>query len=101
MLKGLADYVIVGHSERRAMGEDDKVIAKKLAAALRNGLTPILCVGERLHDREAGHAKAVVVDQLTADLAHLTAADVSKLVIVYEPVLAINHHDGSPPKPAK
>src|SRR5262245_20765388 len=43
MLKGLVDYVIVGHSERRAMGEDDKLIAKKLAAAVRNGLTPILC----------------------------------------------------------
>jgi triosephosphate isomerase (TIM) len=101
MLKGLADYVIVGHSERRAMGEDDKLIAKKLAAAVRNGLAPILCVGETLHEREAGHSETVVVSQLTADLHNLTAADASKLVIAYEPVWAINHHDGTPPRPAK
>jgi triosephosphate isomerase len=100
MLKGLADYVLVGHSERRAMGEDDKLIAKKMAAAIRNGLTPILCVGENLHDREHGLAQKVVVDQLTANLAMLTAAEVSGIVIAYEPVWAINHHDGKNPKPA-
>jgi triosephosphate isomerase len=95
MLKGLATYVIVGHSERRAMGETDNLIAQKLAAAVRNGLTPILCVGETLHEHEAGHAERVVVDQLTAALRELTASDVAKLVIAYEPVWSINHHDGS------
>ena len=96
MVKGLARYVIVGHSERRAMGETDKTIAKKLAAVVRNGLTPILCVGENLHDRQHHLAEKVVVDQLTADLAMLTAEEVAGIVIAYEPVWAINHHDGAP-----
>lgn len=90
MLKGLVDYVIVGHSERRRdAGEDDKVIAKKLGAAFRNGLTPILCVGESLLEREHKHGRKVVIDQLTADLAMLTADEVEKLVVAYEPVWAI------------
>jgi triosephosphate isomerase len=97
MLKGLVDYVIVGHSERRAMGETDKQIAAKLAAATRNGLTPILCVGETLNEREHNLSEKVVVDQLTASLAMLTAAEVAGLVIAYEPVWAINHHDGKAP----
>ena len=94
MLRGLVQYVIVGHSERRAMGETDKIVAAKLAAARRNGLTPILCVGETLHDREHHLSENVVVDQLTAALANLTAKEVAGLVIAYEPVWAINHHDG-------
>lgn len=100
MLKGLADYVIVGHSERRAAGETDKQIAAKLAAAVRNGLTPILCVGESLYEREHGLSEKVVVDQLAADLAGLTAKEVAGLVIAYEPVWAIDHHDGKPVTPA-
>jgi triosephosphate isomerase len=101
MLKGLAEYAIIGHSERRAMGEDDKLIAKKMADAIRNVITPILCVGETLDQRENGLAQKVVVDQLTADLAQLTATDVSKIVVAYEPVWAINHGDGKsvPAKP--
>jgi triosephosphate isomerase len=94
MLKGLASYVIVGHSERRALGETDKDIAAKLAAAVRNGLKPILCVGEQLADRQAGLSRKVVVDQLEADLADLAADDLAGLAIAYEPVWAINHHDG-------
>jgi triosephosphate isomerase (TIM) len=100
MLHGLVDYVIVGHSERRAMGETDRMIAQKLAAAVRNGLTPILCVGENLNEREHGLAEKVVVDQLTANLRELTADDLKNLVIAYEPVWAINHHDGKTPAPA-
>jgi triosephosphate isomerase len=96
MLKGLVKYVLVGHSERRAMGETDKIIAKKMAAAVRNDLTPVLCVGESLHDREHGLAEKVVVDQLTAALSMLTAEDVSGIVVAYEPVWSINHHDGHP-----
>ncbi len=100
MLRGLVQYVLVGHSERRAMGETDTLIAKKLAAAVRNNLTPILCVGENLHDREHNLAEKVVVDQLTAALANLTAEEVAGLVIAYEPVWAINHHDGKPARHA-
>ncbi len=100
MLDGLANYAIIGHSERRAMGETDPMIAKKLAAAVRNHLIPILCVGENLHERGSGLAAKVVTDQLTADLRDLTAEDISGLVVAYEPVWSINHHDGKPVKHA-
>jgi len=100
MLSGLADYVIIGHSERRAMGETDHDIAAKLAAALRNGLIPVLCIGETLIDRQHGLAQKVVTDQLTADLHELTAEEVARLVIAYEPVWSINHHDGKAVKHA-
>ncbi|HUD11305.1 MAG TPA: triose-phosphate isomerase [Candidatus Saccharimonadia bacterium] len=89
MLKGLADYVIVGHSERRAMGETDKDIARKVAAAIRNNLIPVLCLGESLSERHHGLSTKVVTDQLTADLADVTASDVANMVIAYEPVWAI------------
>lgn len=94
MLHGLVDYVIIGHSERRAMGETDKIVAKKMAAAVRNGLTPILCIGDTLHDHEHNLAGKVVVDQLSAALANLTAEEVSGIVIAYEPIWSINHGDG-------
>ncbi len=97
MLKGLVDYVIVGHSERRAMGEDDKIIAKKVAAALRNGIVPVLCVGESLSDREHNLTSKVVTDQLTACLNHVTAEEVREMVIAYEPVWAIGA--GTPATP--
>lgn len=89
MLKGLASYVIVGHSERRALGEDDKLIAKKVAACLRSGLKPILCIGDTLLEREHGHSVKVVIDQLTAGLKQVTAKELSELAIAYEPVWAI------------
>ncbi len=90
MLKDLVEYVIVGHSERRQLEhESDKRIAKKVAAALRHGLTPILCVGEKLNDRQDGHARRVVVDQLHTGLSQITAEEVSKLIVAYEPVWAI------------
>lgn len=89
MLHGIAKYTIVGHSERRTMGEHDKLIAKKVAAAIRNDIIPILCVGETLDERHHDLSVKVVVDQLTSDLHDLTAEDVSKIVIAYEPVWAI------------
>lgn len=90
MLRGVVSYVIVGHSERRVQfNEDDKLIAKKLAAVARNGLRAILCVGENLHQRQSKLSVKVVVDQLTADLSLLTASDVDDLVIAYEPIWAI------------
>ena len=97
MLKGLVDYVIVGHSERRALGEDDKFIAKKVAAAVRNELTPILCVGESLNDRQHDLTTKVVTDQITADLHEVTAEDIANIVIAYEPVWAIG--GGTPATP--
>ena len=68
-LKGFADYVIVGHSERRKnFGETDKVVAKKAAAAVRHGLVPIICVGENLHEKMDGLTKLVVAGQVEADV---------------------------------
>ena len=94
MLRGLVDYVIVGHSERRVkFHEDDKIVAKKLAAVVRNGLRPILCVGENLNERQHGLSTKVVIDQVSADLAHLTAGDMQHLVIAYEPIWAIGTGD--------
>jgi triosephosphate isomerase len=89
MLRGLADYVIVGHSERRAMGESDAEVGRKAAAVNRNGLTPVLCVGDKLSDRDHGLATRVVHDQLVAGLDHLTAEEVGHMVVAYEPVWAI------------
>ena len=83
-------HVIVGHSERRQFfGEDDQVVGKKLRAVLRGGLTPILCIGELLAQREAGQTNEVVARQLVGGLAGVTAAEASKVVVAYEPVWAI------------
>ncbi|WP_081768957.1 triose-phosphate isomerase [Herbaspirillum sp. RV1423] len=83
-------YVIVGHSERRAYhGESDEVVAAKAVAALKSGLTPIVCVGETLAEREAGQTNAVVGRQIDVVLSVLDAADVEKIVVAYEPVWAI------------
>jgi triosephosphate isomerase (TIM) len=83
-------YVIVGHSERRALfGERDENIQKKVLAALRYGLSPILCVGESLAEREAGRTESVVTTQLTGSLAGLTTEDLATVTVAYEPVWAI------------
>jgi len=83
-------YVVVGHSERRALfGETDEVVNRKLAAVLRHGMAPILCVGETLEEREAGRAEQVVVAQLTAGLEGVAPASAGELVVAYEPVWAI------------
>ena len=83
-------YVIVGHSERRAYhGESNELVARKARAALDAGLTPIVCVGETLAQREAGQTAAVVGAQLGAVLALLGPEGVGKIVLSYEPVWAI------------
>lgn len=83
-------YVIVGHSERRAMfNETDASVNKKLHAAFHHGLTPILCVGEHLEERENGKTEEVIQNQLVQDLAGLSKAEVKELVIAYEPIWAI------------
>ena len=84
------EYVIVGHSERRALyGEADTLVARKFAAALGKGLVPILCVGESLAERDAGHTHEVVGRQLDAVLDLSGAAPFGTAVIAYEPVWAI------------
>ena len=83
-------YVILGHSERRAcFGEEDTLINLKVKAALRTGLTPIICIGEQLAEREAGKTKEVIQKQLVGSLAGLEPELYSKVVIAYEPVWAI------------
>ena len=90
MLEGWCQYVILGHSERRQyFGESDEGVNKKTHAAFAHGLTPIICVGENLAENEAGQTDAVVRGQVTGALAGLTAAQVSSLVIAYEPIWAI------------
>ena len=83
-------FVIVGHSERRhVIGETNEVVARKLGAALDVGLTPVLCVGETLAEREADRAELAVEEQLEAALAGLARPRVENTVVAYEPVWAI------------
>ena len=89
-LHGIADYVIIGHSERRHIfGETDKDIRNKVQAAVRNHLKPILCVGETSLERTAGETADVLHDQLTGGLANLTSEEIEQVAIAYEPVWAI------------
>jgi len=83
-------YVIVGHSERRSLfGEDDATVARKAAAALRVGLTPIVCVGESLAEREANQVETVLRRQLDALGEQLAPEALARMVVAYEPVWAI------------
>lgn len=83
-------YVIVGHSERRSLyGDTDELVAGKFAAALRSGLTPVLCVGELLEERENGTTEDVVARQVDAVVAHNGVEALSRCVVAYEPVWAI------------
>jgi triosephosphate isomerase len=95
-------YVIIGHSERRAYhGEDDALVARKTQRALQAGLTPIVCVGETLAEREAGQTDAVVGRQIDAVLAALDADAAARLVIAYEPVWAIGTGKTATPQMAQ
>jgi triosephosphate isomerase len=83
-------YVIVGHSERRAYhGEDDALVNAKAAQALAHGLVPIVCVGEKQEQRDAGNAEEVVLKQLAAGLEGLELAGPDDIVVAYEPIWAI------------
>lgn len=100
MLRELVHYVIIGHSERRIyFNEDLKMIRDKVAACVRNELTPILCVGETREERKNGETKQVLHDQVTTALADLTAKEVQGMVIAYEPVWAISTFEGTLAKP--
>jgi triosephosphate isomerase len=85
-----AQYVIIGHSERRQFfGETNENIHKKIKAALKAGLTPIVCVGEVLAEREAGKTKSIITSQFEGCFTGLSVDDMKRLVIAYEPVWAI------------
>lgn len=95
-------YVIVGHSERRALyGEDDATVAAKFVAAQKVGLTPILCVGETLDEREGNITEQVVARQLDAVLAVAGVAGLAKSVVAYEPVWAIGTGKTASPEQAQ
>ncbi len=90
MLKGLCDYVIIGHSERRTIfGETDEWVNKKLRAALTHGLSPIVCVGENLEQNEAGETQAFVGGQVRAAFSGVTAEQAPSVTMAYEPIWAI------------
>lgn len=91
----VASFAIIGHSERRAQHhETDSVIAAKVVRALQAGLQPIICVGDRLVDKQHGHANRHVHDQLEVALSGVTAEELDQVVIAYEPVWAISSGDG-------
>jgi len=95
-------YVIVGHSERRAYHmESSEMVASKALAVLAEGMTPIVCVGETLEEREAGQTEAVVGAQLDAVLEQLEPAAVMKIVVAYEPVWAIGTGKNATPETAQ
>ncbi len=101
MVAEFAQFVILGHSERRAyFGETDETVNLKVHAALKHGLTPIVCVGETLAEREAGQTETVIRRQVEGGLAGLTAEQVAPLVLAYEPVWAIGTGKAATPEEA-
>ncbi len=101
MVAEFAQYVILGHSERRGyFGETDEMVQRKVEAALRHDLTPIVCVGETLEQRDAGETEAVVRRQITQGLQGLSQEQAAHLVIAYEPVWAIGTGRAATPKEA-
>lgn len=100
MLRDLVHYVIIGHSERRIhFHEHLPEIRNKVSACVRNGLTPVLCVGETSTERRAGETRQVLHDQITTAIANLTDEEVAEMVIAYEPVWAISTFGGELAKP--
>ena len=89
-LRGIVDYAIVGHSERRhVFHETEKDIRYKVQAAIRNHIKPVLCIGETVSERSDGETNAVLHDQLVSGLANITSEEFEKVTIAYEPVWAI------------
>lgn len=100
MLQDLVHYGIVGHSARRVyFNESLEVVRDKVQAAVRNGIVPILCVGETKQERDLGETKQVIHDQLTTALSNLTSDDILQTVIAYEPIWAISTFEGEVAKP--
>jgi triosephosphate isomerase len=95
-------YVLVGHSERRALfGENDELLNRKLKAAISAGLLPILCVGETLEEHRQERVKEKITTQLAADLAGVPSAATSSTVIAYEPIWAIGTGETASPEEAQ
>lgn len=100
MLQDIVHYAIIGHSERRIyFNEDLPTVRDKVQAAVRNGVMPILCVGETKHERQESHTKQVLHDQVVTALHNLTAEEVAMVSIAYEPVWAISTFGGELAKP--
>ena len=96
-----AEYVLVGHSERRTIfGVNEKIVASKIIAAYRNGLKPMLCVGENLAEREAGKTARKINMQLKSALRVISAEDAENLVVAYEPIWAIGSGKAATPEDA-
>jgi triosephosphate isomerase (TIM) len=94
-------YVIVGHSERRQLfGETDEIVNKKVKAVLKHGMSPIVCVGETLDEREAGHTGRKVDGQTRAAFDGVKAADAARCVVAYEPIWAIGTGRNATPEDA-
>lgn len=101
-LRGVADYALVGHSERRHIfGETDKDIRSKVQAAIRNNIKPILCIGETAGERADNETDAVLHDQLVGGLANITSEELSEVTIAYEPVWAIGTGNNALPGDVK
>lgn len=100
MLRDLVGYVLIGHSERRIyFNEDLNEIRDKVSACVRNGITPVLCIGESRTERRAGETRQVLHDQLVTAISDLTAEEVAGMVVAYEPVWAISTFGGEIAKP--
>lgn len=100
MLRHLVEYAIIGHSERRMyFNETLETVRDKVAAAIRNDIVPILCVGETHQERKDGETKQVLHDQIVTALSNLTSTDIEKVVIAYEPVWAISTFGGEIARP--
>ncbi len=97
-LRNLVDFSIIGHSERRHIfGEDEKDIRLKVAAALRNKITPILCIGETAEERKGGETADVIRDQLLSGLRDVSREELKDVIIAYEPVWAISSTKNATP----
>jgi len=97
-----ARWAIIGHSERRQFfSETDESVSMKTRVALGEGLLPIVCVGERLEDRDAGRAESVVEAQLAGGMRNLTASEASRIIVAYEPVWAIGTGRTATPETAQ
>lgn len=97
-LRGIVDYAIIGHSERRhVFNETERDIRYKVQAAIRNHITPILCIGETADEKSRGETRDVLHDQLVSGLANVTSDEFDTIVIAYEPVWAIGTGDNALP----
>lgn len=97
-LRGIVDYAIIGHSERRhVFHESDKDTRNKVQAAIRNRIYPILCIGETVSERANGETNDTLHDQLTGGLANVTSEELADVIIAYEPVWAIGTGDNAMP----